>query len=65
MRGNLQTFYVQLQHSSLRQFWRAAPLSDRCRESTEKYLDGLSYVNYNVLVTDWDSSNEEDILMHD
>ena len=30
---------------------------------TEKYISGLSYVNYNVLVTDWDSSNAEDILM--
>lgn len=54
---------VQLYHSSLRQFWRIDPLSDLCRELTEKYLDGLSYVNYNVLVTDWDSSNVEDILM--
>ena len=61
----IYAYTVQLYHSSLRQFWRAAPLSDRCRELTEKYLDGLSYVNYNVLVTDWDSSNEEDILMHD
>ena len=59
----IYAYTVQLYHSSLRQFWRAAPLSDRCRELTEKYLDGLSYVNYNVLVTDWDSSNVEDILM--
>ena len=59
----IYAYTVQLYHSSLRQFWRAAPLSDRCRELTEKYLDGLSYVNYNVLVTDWDSNNVEDILM--
>lgn len=50
-------------HSSLRQFWRIRPLSDRCRELTEKYIYGLSYVNYNLLVTDWDSDNVEDILM--
>ena len=59
----IYAYTVQLYHSSLRQFWRAAPLSDRCRELTEKYLDGLSYVNYNVLVTDCDSNNVEDILM--
>lgn len=50
-------------HSSLRQCWRIKPLSDKCRELTAKYVYGLSYVNYNVLVTDWDSSNVEDILM--
>lgn len=50
-------------HSSLRQYWRIKPLSDKCRELTAKYIYGLSYVNYNVLVTDWDSSNVEDILM--
>lgn len=50
-------------HSSLRQYWRIKPLSDKCRELTEKYIRGLSYVNYNVLVTNWDSGNVEDILM--
>lgn len=50
-------------HSSLRQYWRIKPLSDEYRELTEKYIAGLSYVNYNMLVTDWDSSNVEDILM--
>ena len=29
----------------------------------EKYISGLSYVNYNVLVTNWNSSNVKDILM--
>ncbi len=50
-------------HSSLRQYWRVKPLSDKCRELTAKYVYGLSYVNYNVLVTNWDSNNVEDILM--
>ena len=51
-------------HASLRQYWRIKPLSEECRELTRKYLSGLSYVNYNVLVTNWDSSNNvEDILM--
>lgn len=50
-------------HSSLRQYWRVRPLSDDCRELTRKYISGLSYVNYNILVTDWDSGNVEDILM--
>lgn len=50
-------------HASLRQYWRIEPLSEECRELTEKYISGLSYVNYNVLVTNWDSSNVEDILM--
>lgn len=50
-------------HASLRQYWRIEPLSEECRELTAKYISGLSYINYNVLVTNWDSSNVEDILM--
>jgi len=50
-------------HASLRQYWRTEPLSEECRELTAKYISGLSYVNYNVLVKNWDSSNVEDILM--
>ena len=50
-------------HASLRQYWRTEPLPEDCRELTDKYISVLSYVNYNVLVTNWDSSNVEDILM--
>jgi len=50
-------------HSSLRQYWRVEPLSEDCRKLTKKYISGLSYVNYNVLVTNWDNGNVEDILM--
>ena len=50
-------------HASLRQYWRIEPLPEDCQKLTEKYISGLSYVNYNVLVTNWDSSNVEDILM--
>jgi len=47
-------------HASLRQYWRIEPIPEDCWELTEKYISGLSYVNYNVLVTNWDSSNVED-----
>ena len=50
-------------HAGLREYWRIKSLSDKCRELTEKYISGLSYVNYNMLVVNWDSSNVEDILM--
>ncbi len=50
-------------HGSLREYWRVRPVSEKCRELTEKYISGLSYVNYNMLVTDWDAGNVEDILM--
>ncbi len=59
----IYAFEKVIAHSSLRQYWRIKPLSDKCRELTSKYVYGLSYVNYNVLVTNWDSSNVEDILM--
>lgn len=51
-----------LMHSRFRQYWRIKPLSDKCRELTQKYVQGLSYINYNMLVTNWDSNNVEDIL---
>lgn len=51
------------QYDTLCQYWRIYPLSDRYRELTEKYIFGLSYVNYNILMTDWDSRNAKDILM--
>ena len=50
-------------HASLRQYWRIEPLPEDCRKLTQEYISGLSYVNYNVLVKNWDSSNVEDILM--
>lgn len=50
-------------HGNLREYYRVKPLSDRCRELTDRYIHGLSYVNYNMLVTDWDAGNVEDILM--
>lgn len=50
-------------HASLRQYWRIEPLPEDCRKLTQEYISGLSYVNYNVLVTNWDRSNVEDILM--
>ena len=49
-------------HSSIRQYWRISPLSEKCRELTKKYISGLSYLDLNILVTDWDSSNVGDIL---
>ena len=59
----IYSYEILIPHSSLRQCFRTSPLSDKCRELTKKYISGLSYVNYNMLVTNWDSSNVEDILM--
>ena len=50
-------------HGNLREYYRVKPLSDECRELTRKYIDGLSFVNYNMLVTNWDAGNVEEILM--
>ncbi len=59
----IYAYEVVIPHSSLRRYFRIRPLSDECRELTAKYVRGLSYVNYNVLVTNWNSDNVEDILM--
>ena len=49
-------------HACIRQYWRISPLSEKCRALTKKYISGLSYLDLNILVTDWDSSNVGDIL---
>lgn len=49
-------------HSSLRQYWRIRPLSDKCRELTAKYIKGLSYLDYNILSVNWNGNNVEEIL---
>lgn len=59
----IYAYEIEIAHSSWCQYWRINPLSDECRKLTKKYIYGLSYVNYNVLVTNWDSNNVEDILM--
>ena len=59
----IYSYKTVIAHASLRQYFRIKPLSDDCRELTKKYISGLSYANYNMLVTNWDSSNVEDILM--
>lgn len=49
-------------HGNLREYYRVKPLSEEYRELTKKYLYGLSFVNYNMLVTNWDAGNVEEIL---
>lgn len=57
------TYEEQIIHSSACQYLRVAPLSEKCRELTRKYVSGLSFVNYNAFVVNWDSGNVDDILM--
>ena len=50
-------------HASLRQYWRIKPLSEECRELGKRYLEGLDYQMYNLLVIKWNSNNVTDVLM--
>ena len=59
----IYAFENPIAHAGLREYWRVKLLSEKCRELTEKYISGLSYVNYNMLVVNWDSDNVEKILM--
>lgn len=52
-----------MEHASFGGYFRVEPLSEMCRQLTKKYVQGLSYLNYNMLVTDWNSSNVTEILM--
>lgn len=50
------------QYAALCQFWRIRPLPEPYRTLTEKYVHGLSYVNYDMLTKNWDERNAESIL---
>lgn len=54
---------IVIAHASLRQYFRVRPLSEECRELSRKYLSGLDYQMYNMLVVDWNRDNVTDILM--
>ena len=58
----IYAYETVIAHGCIRQYWRVSPLSEECRELTKKYISGLSYVDLNVLVTDWDSRNAGDVL---
>lgn len=48
-------------HGSLREYFRLKPLPEKCQELTEKYISGLSYVDYELLLNDW---NQERIAAY-
>lgn len=50
------------QYAALCQYWRIRPLPEPYRTLTEKYVCGLSYVNYEMLTKNWDERNAESIL---
>jgi len=59
----IYTYSNIIAHGGLKEYFRVSPLTDECRELTRKYVYGLSYVNYNMLVIDCDESNASDILV--
>lgn len=59
----IYTYSNIIAHGGLKEYFRVSPLTNECRKLTRKYVYGLSYVNYNMLVIDWDESNASDILV--
>lgn len=59
----IYTYSNIIAHGGLKEYFRVSPLTDECRKLTRKYVYGLSYVNYNMLVIDWNESNASDILV--
>ena len=59
----IYTYSNIIAHGGLKEYFRVSPLTDECRKLTRKYVYGLSYVNNNMLVIDWDESNASDILV--
>ena len=50
-----ENYVLTLSDTPERTALRVLPLDEKCRELAAKYVYGLSYVNYNVLVINWDS----------
>lgn len=59
----IYTYSNIIAHGGLKEYFRVSPLTDECRKLTRKYVYGLSYMNYNMLVINWDESNASDILV--
>lgn len=59
----IYTNTIKISHGNLREYYRIKPLAEDCRKLTEKYISGLSYIDYNLLTTDWNSSNVEEVIM--
>lgn len=59
----IYTNKIKISHGNLREHYRIKPLAEDCRALTEKYISGLSYIDYNLLTVDWNSSNVEEIIM--
>ena len=59
----IYTYSNIIAHGGLKEYFRVSPLTDECRKLTRKYVYGLSYVNYNMLVINWNESNASDILV--
>jgi len=59
----IYTNKIKISHGNLREHYRIKPLAEDCRALTEKYISGLSYIDYNLLTVDWNSSNVEQIIM--
>ncbi len=59
----IYTNTIKISYGNLREYYRIKPLAEDCRELTEKYISGLSYIDYNLLTTDWSSSNVEEVIM--
>ncbi|MDD5944423.1 MAG: DUF6070 family protein [Clostridia bacterium] len=58
----IYAYQNEVMYSSLRQYLHISPLSDKCRGLTEKYISGISYINYSLLTSEWDSVSIADVL---
>lgn len=58
----IHTYADPMQYAGMRQYWRLRPLSDTCREMTRRYVSGVSYAGYSMLVRDWNAETVTDIL---
>lgn len=52
-----------VEHENPCKYYRIKPLPEKCGELSDKYLRGLDYQKYNLLSSDWNESNVEEILM--
>lgn len=58
----IYTYEESVAHGNLREYFRVKPLAEDCRQLTKKYVSHLSFINYNLLVTNWNKENIEEVI---
>ena len=50
-------------HASAYGYFRISPMSDECRDLTDRFLKHLEFQKYKLMVCDWNEETVHELLM--